>query len=86
MIMMRHNQALMGEKPRCPQCEGIELRRQGRVGFWQRVVLPRFGLFPWECGMCRRVYLLPQRATGYRQHSLDTGIAPVRLATSQNEP
>ncbi len=86
MMAARHNRAFSGEKPRCPQCEGIELRRQGRVGFLQRVVLPRFGLFPWECGMCRRVFLLRQRANGYRRHSHEAAVGPVRLAASRNEP
>ena len=85
MTTARHNQALMGEKPHCPQCEGIELRRQGRVGLWQRIVLPRFGLFPWECGMCRKVYMLRQRTTGYRQHSMEAGLPPVHLAASRSE-
>lgn len=51
-----------GERPLCPRCEGIELRRQGRFGFWQRVVLSRLGRFPWECGLCRKIYMLPQRS------------------------
>ncbi len=68
--------ALMGEKPRCLQCEGIELRRQGRIGFLQRVLLPKLGVFPWECGLCRKIYLLPQRSTGYRQHSSKSTVPP----------
>ena len=51
-----------GERPLCPTCEGIELRRQGRFGFWQRVVLSRLGRFPWECGLCRKIYMLRQRS------------------------
>jgi hypothetical protein len=52
-------------QPLCPHCENIELRRQGRVGIWQRVILPWFGLFPWECGLCRRIYMVRQRSGGY---------------------
>ncbi len=77
MATARHQRAVTGEKPHCPQCEGIELRRQGRVGLMQRVVLPRLGLFPWECGLCRKIYFLRQRSTGYRQHS--TAAAVTRL-------
>lgn len=69
MMKSRQERAWMGEKPQCPDCENIELRRQGRIGFLQRVVLTRFGLFPWECGQCRKVYMLPQRSIGYRQHT-----------------
>ncbi len=54
---------LTGERPHCPQCDGIELRRQGRIGFFQRVVFPRMGLFPWECGLCRKVFFLRQRTS-----------------------
>ncbi len=52
----------IGARPFCSQCEAIELRRQGRFGFWQREVLARLGLFPWECGLCRRIYMLRQRS------------------------
>jgi hypothetical protein len=52
-------------QPLCPHCENIELRRQGRVGIWQRVIMPWFGLFPWECGLCRRIFMLRQRSSGY---------------------
>ncbi len=65
----------IGEKPHCPQCDGIELRRQGRIGFLQRTVLPRLGLFPWECGLCRKIFLLKQRSVAYRQHIPET-LAP----------
>ena len=75
----------MGEKPHCPQCDGVELRRQGRIGFLQRAVYPRFGLFPWECGLCRKVYMLKQRTTDYRQHSLEASIPAIRLAPSQGQ-
>ena len=67
--MRSHGEEMLtGEKPHCPQCDGIELRRQGRIGFLQRAVFPRMGLFPWECGLCRKVFFLKQRSTAYRQH------------------
>jgi hypothetical protein len=55
----------VGDRPFCSQCEGIELRRQGRFGFWQRSVLARLGLFPWECGLCRKIYMLRRRSALY---------------------
>jgi hypothetical protein len=67
---------MVGARPQCPRCEGIELRRQGRVGFWQREVLSRLGRFPWECGQCRVVYMLKMRSLGYRQHSQEGVRAP----------
>ncbi len=76
MVKVRHERALMGEKPHCPDCERVALRRQGRVGFLQRVVYPRLGLFPWECGLCRKIFMLGQRSTGYRQHATEDEIHP----------
>ena len=72
MTRSHREELLTGEKPHCPQCDGIELRRQGRIGFFQRAVYPRLGLFPWECGLCRKVFLLKQRSTEYRQHVPET--------------
>jgi hypothetical protein len=54
-----------GNQPLCPSCDGVELRRHGRIGIWQRVFLPWMGLYPWECGLCRRIYMLRQRSSGY---------------------
>jgi hypothetical protein len=79
MGAVRNDKAGAGEKPHCPHCEDIELRRQGRVGFWQRAVLSRLGLYPWECGLCRKIYFLRQRATDYRQHSTEAGVSSARL-------
>lgn len=78
MGAVRNERAVVGEKPRCPHCEDIELRRQGREGFWQRVVLPQFGLFPWECGLCRKIFYLRQRAIDYRQHSKESSLGSVK--------
>ncbi len=65
----------MGEgKPQCPYCEAIELRRHARVGLWQREVASRMGYFPWECGQCRQIFMLPQRSSGYREEAV--GAAP----------
>lgn len=71
MMFGRPAAAIQGEKPHCPQCDGVELRRHGRIGLWQRVVMPRFGLFPWECGLCRKIFFLSQRSTDYRHHSTE---------------
>ena len=83
MVSARLERETAGEKPRCLQCEGIELRRQGRFGFWQRVIAPHFGLFPWECGLCRKIYMLRQRSTGYRQHSLEARALTLPLDLAQ---
>ena len=86
MMFGRSAAAIQEEKPHCSQCEGVELRRHGRVGFWQRVVMPRFGLFPWECGLCRKISFLPQRSTDHRHHSpeyrqpiVEESLTPMKL-------
>ncbi len=59
---LRHQSVPAGELPRCERCENVELRRQGRTGLLERAVLPRFGFFPWECGLCRTVTYRKQRS------------------------
>lgn len=44
-----------GEKPLCPWCKDVPLRRLGRIGWMERVVLPLFGYYPWECEWCQRI-------------------------------
>jgi hypothetical protein len=39
----------------CRKCGADALRRENRRGFLQLKVFPLFGLYPWECIMCRRV-------------------------------
>jgi hypothetical protein len=49
------------EKRRCRRCGGTRLSRTRRQGLFQEYVLPLLGLFPWECGDCRRILLLKTR-------------------------
>jgi hypothetical protein len=41
----------------CRKCGCDALRREPRNGFLQMKVYPMFGLYPWECMMCRNVLL-----------------------------
>ena len=43
------------------------MRRVARVGFLQRRVLPLFGLYPWECPICREVKILHKRGKRVRR-------------------
>lgn len=79
MMFGQHAALIDGEEPRCPQCDGVELRRHGRTGFWQRVVMPRFGLFPWECGLCRKIFFLPQRSTDYQHHVEEESVTALKF-------
>ncbi len=48
----------------CRCCGAFDsLRREVRVGFWQKKFFPIFGLFPWECVFCRKVKLYTAKAT-----------------------
>jgi hypothetical protein len=42
----------------CQRCEEAELRRVNRRGFLEKIVLPYFGVYPWECVFCRKKMLL----------------------------
>ncbi len=79
---LRHDTVPAGELPRCERCENIELRRQGRIGLLERAVLPRFGFFPWECGLCRAVTYHKQRSAVKIPAPAAAGIpeAPRKLA------
>ena len=54
-------------RPYCEHCENVALHRCSRFGFLQRVVFSRFGYYPWECGLCRREYMIRQRYIGGAQ-------------------
>jgi hypothetical protein len=41
----------------CRKCGSDALRREPRHGFLQHKIFPLFGLYPWECCMCRAVRL-----------------------------
>jgi ribosomal protein L40E len=46
----------------CRKCGSSALRRQKRHGFLQLKVFPLFGLYPWECAMCRKVRMYHRKA------------------------
>jgi hypothetical protein len=43
------------------------MRRELRKGFLQARIFPLFGLFPWECQLCRKVRLYSRRVEEERQ-------------------
>jgi hypothetical protein len=45
----------------CLKCGGGVAIRISRSGFWQCNVLSHFGLYPWKCGACGRVFLVRRR-------------------------
>jgi|HubBroStandDraft_2_1064218.scaffolds.fasta_scaffold2801181_1 hypothetical protein len=48
----------------CPTCNATVAMRVSRNGFWQKMVLPSLGIYPWKCGACGAVFLFRHR--GYR--------------------
>ena len=55
------NERRINPHPLCPKCKTHPMRRLPRVGFLQEKVLPRFGLYPWECPTCRKLRLMLHR-------------------------
>lgn len=51
----------------CPYCHRAPMRRVGRMGFFQSVVMPWFGYYPWECPLCRKVKLFADRGVKRRR-------------------
>ena len=47
--------------PLCPRCGSARTARTKRKGLLQTLVLHHFGLFPWECSGCRRIFLFKNR-------------------------
>ena len=50
-----------GEPMVCRACGAPHLRRLPREGFWQKKFFSLFGLYPWECPICRRLQLYRRR-------------------------
>lgn len=60
-------QRTMRPKLVCPNCGHEQLARIARRGFLRKKIYPLFGLYPWECAMCRKEFLIRKRAAGYRR-------------------
>lgn len=50
-----------GTGVRCPACGYKRVHRLERKGFMQLNVYPLFGYYPWECGMCRQLFMIKKR-------------------------
>jgi len=55
----------------CPTCSGNVAMRINRIGFWQKHVLARFGLYPWKCGACGSSFVYRHRGHNNRLSSQD---------------
>ena len=54
-------------RPSCPKCGEKECSRRKREGFLQIFIYPRLGWFPWQCGSCRNVFIVPERGKSKRR-------------------
>ncbi|HEY3706149.1 MAG TPA: hypothetical protein VGL22_13890 [Terracidiphilus sp.] len=55
---------------RCPRCGDRALYRKDRRGWMQKRIYPLLGLFPWQCGSCRRSTLLRLRSADHVETSV----------------
>jgi hypothetical protein len=53
--------ARTSDTPSCKQCHSYNTMRGTRKTFMERVVLPRIGLYPWRCMVCKCRFLWRSR-------------------------
>jgi hypothetical protein len=54
--------------PACPKCGSMGSTRIRRRGLFMRYVAPVLGLFPWECGSCRTIFVSRARGNMVKLH------------------
>jgi transposase-like protein len=54
----------------CPTCNNSSAMRVQRNGFLQESVLTHFGIYPWKCGSCGRMFLYRSRGVRKRPNKL----------------
>jgi len=55
----------------CPKCRFSQPRRLSRTTWMERWVLPTFGLYPWECPLCRIHFYRKNRKDREHRISVD---------------
>jgi len=48
------------------------MHRLERKGFMQLNVYPLFGYYPWECGMCKQLFMIKKRYRRKRRSTHDS--------------
>ncbi len=61
-------ESLESTHPACPKCGSTGSSRIRRQGIFNRYVAPYLGLFPWECGVCRKTFLARGRGNMQKQN------------------
>ena len=60
-VILMPDPLLLKSMPSCPRCGSARTSRVRRDGWMQTLVLNRFGLYPWECSGCGKVFLFKSR-------------------------
>lgn len=55
--------------PRCKKCGSERTTRTERKGFFQEVLMFKFGQFPWECNSCWKIFYSSERGKRSRQRT-----------------
>jgi len=63
-------------RPSCPRCGAPQCSRRKREGLFQIFLYPRFGLFPWQCSACRKVFLMKERGRSKRRDRVHEKLEP----------
>ena len=54
----------------CPNCNDSSAMRVQRNGFLQENVLTHFGVYPWKCGSCGRMFMFRSRGVRKKPNHL----------------
>ncbi len=54
----------------CPKCSFSQPRRLSRITWIERSLMPLFGLYPWECPLCRIHFYRKNRRDGEERISI----------------
>jgi hypothetical protein len=71
----------------CQRCEEAQLRRVNRKGFFERVVFPAAGFYPWECVICRRkTFVRDDGHDMFRDQSMRSSSLAASMGTNPSKP
>jgi hypothetical protein len=57
-------------RPACPKCGEEQCSRRKREGFFQILIYPSLGWYPWQCSTCRKVFVVKERGRSKRHRKI----------------
>jgi predicted RNase H-like nuclease len=57
-------------RPACPKCGEKQCSRRKREGFFQILIYPSLGWYPWQCSSCRKVFVVKERGKSKRRRKI----------------